>query len=189
MKNLDSRNYVGATMLITALLLASSAANAATITEEYKNKSDMVSLFFWSDTPAAMTFESFDLSDNDLDSWSASILDGGVRAVLAGPEVRKKKAKIDIDFDLVTPATTFTFQFAEVSYDAVADFWIIAESSNIEYDGKKLKKPTALALSDSQRSDIDAHFAPSPVPLPNSALLFLSAIGFVRYRLSANRSR
>ncbi|MGR8949187.1 MAG: hypothetical protein ACU84Q_14150 [Gammaproteobacteria bacterium] len=189
MKNLRNRNYLVAAMLIASSALVSMAVHGATITEEYKNDSDMTNLFLWSDVPAAMNFVSFDLSDKDLDGWSASILNSGAHAVLEGPEVSKSKAKIGITFDLVAPATTFTFQFAEVNYDAAADSWTITEFGSIQYDGKKLINPTALAVSGSQLLDIGTQFAPSPVPIPNSALLFLSAIGFVGYRSGANRSR
>jgi len=156
----------------------SSGACAAVSTEVYKNDSDMTDLFLWSDNPANMTFLNVDLSDPDLAGW-AVMVNSGSSLVLEGPKVKKSNGKFNIDFQY--SSAPFTFQFAEAMYDTVASSWTVETTGNITFDGKKLFTPySSNPLSAQQIADITAHFSPSAaVPILNSAVLMLSAVGFV----------
>lgn len=165
--------------LIIALLLSLTplGSQGALVTERYRNDSDITELFLWSDDTSVMTFAGVDLSDPKLAGWT--VLDFGDRLVLEGPEVKMSLGKFDIDFDYsVEP---FTAQAAEVLFDEVAATWTLQKTGKLEFDGTKLKKPTANPLSAMQIGHIDAHFSPSPaaVPIPSSALLMVSAIAFL----------
>lgn len=157
--------------------LAPLCSQAAIVTERYKNSTAITDLFLWSDDPTVMTFAGVDLSDKKLAGWSG--LNFGDRMVIEGPEIKKNKGKFDIDFDYTV--APFTLQYAEVMYDAVTSIWTVEATGQLEYNGKKLKKPTANPLSALQSSQIKAHFAPAAavVPIPSSVVLMLSAIAFM----------
>jgi len=164
--------------LTVLLILMSSGAAAAVSNEVYKNDSDITDLFLWSDNPANVTFSGVHLSDPNLAGWTVMLNSGGA-LVLEGPEVKKSNGKFNIDFQYsVAP---FTFQFAEVMYDTVANSWTVEATGNITFNGKKLVTPYASnPLGSQQIADITAHFSPSAaVPIPSSAVLMVSAVGFV----------
>lgn len=155
-------------------------ANAAVITDRYKNDAEMTNLFLWATDPTNLSFGNIDLSDAKLAGWSVPI-NTGAYVVLEGPAIAKSQSKINIDFEFkVAP---FSFQFAEVLYDAVGNDIAIQATGLIGYKASngKLDKASANPLSAAQGADIKAYFGPAPaiVPLPGSVVFMLSAIGLV----------
>lgn len=169
------------TLLATALLLAPLTVTAMTTTETANVKSELTHLFLWSDDPAAMQFADIDLGSGKLVDWSLVSLGdaGGAPLIAEGPALKQGWAKFDIDFSYqVAP---FSFQFAAVMYDAVTSTPVIANEGNFTFNGSKLNKAIATPLSVLQIADVNNYFAPAAavVPLPDSMLLALSALGFV----------
>ncbi|MGR9090397.1 MAG: hypothetical protein ACU85U_07445 [Gammaproteobacteria bacterium] len=102
---------------VVACGFAIANADAAVVTDRYKNDTEMTNLFLWATDPTNLSFENIDLSDNKLAGWSV-VINSGAYLVLEGPAIAKSQSKIDIDFDFkVAP---FSFQLAEVLYDSVS---------------------------------------------------------------------
>ena len=165
---------------VLACGFAAANANAAVITDRYKNDTEMTNLFLWAADPTNLSFGNIDLSDNKLAGWSVAINTGDY-LVLEGPAIAKSQSKINIDFHFnVAP---FSFQFAEVLYDSVGNDIAIRTTGLIGYKASngKLGKSSANPLSAAQGADINAYFNPAPavVPLPGSAVFMLSAISLV----------
>ncbi len=166
--------------LLAGLLcaLAPLSGHALVTTQRYQNDTDLTNLFLWSDNPQNMSFLGADLSDKKLAGWTVA-LNTGSFAVLEGPEVKKSLGKFDIEFDYkIAP---FTLQFAEVLYNATTGNIGISHEGQLEFNGKKLGKPVARALTSAQITDVNSYFVQggAVVPVPNSVLLMISAIGFL----------
>lgn len=178
------------TLLITLAALAPLSAQGATTTETANVKSAMTHLFLWSDDPAVMQFADVDLTAPKLAGWSlfSSGDASGAPLIAEGPAIKKGWSKFDITFNY--SSAPFSFQFAAVVFDAVTSTHVINNEGNFTFNGSKLNKAVGTPLSLAQITDVNTHFNPAPavVPIPDSIVLALSAIGFLGiYSRKSNR--
>jgi hypothetical protein len=169
------------TLILGVLLLSSLvpfAAAAESVSGRYKNDADITHLFLWSDDLSDMTIANADLSDKKLSGWTIENLSKSL-VLVHGPEVKKSTGKFAIDFNVsVAP---FRYTFAEVLYNAIGNIVSLQAAGSVTYDGKKFLKPVDGLLSAQQAFDVRTYFSPAAavVPVPNSVILMMSALGFM----------
>ena len=166
------------TLALAAMLATFSGVAHATIGNvTFFNDVELNHGFLFSEDPVNLEFLNLTFGAR-MNTWNVELLTPST-VVFSGPTVQPFRGLLKLQFDYQVPPVSF--QWAEVLFQN--DVVQINASGSAIFDPSQRGRQwsTSNAFSAANTAFVTNYLAPAPVPLPNSVVLMLSAIGFMSF--------
>lgn len=163
------KNCATCLSLLTALLLTTGSAGAATLEQTFMNDFETNAIYLWSLDASNMSLDGFSASA-DMGGWQADSI-SPAHMVLSGPTVAAGAGRFNLLMNY--KSTPFRLEWAEVLFDHVGA--VVKGYGTLSFNGNGWSNSNVA----SHLIDIPLHPQVAATPLPSSVLMMLSALALI----------